>query len=180
VDPAANVETDDAQNREILSGQAAALCFDGDMLTPASVPSKGTCSGVDRFDEVLSVSGYEQGAARVVLTQRRRPQGVPGLSIEFYGRHSDNRWVEALRLDSFPGEVHYHWFHTDGTFGVVDIDEGDGTPTSTLSTFLAEHGRKLLSDSGFFPAEFGSHLDPALAHVREALARMSDQGPSGS
>jgi hypothetical protein len=131
------------------------------------------------FDEVLSLSGYEQGAARVVLTQRRRSQGKRGLSIEFYGRQSDNRWVEALRLDSFPGEVHYHWFRTDGTSGVVDIEDGGGTATSNLSAFLAEHGRELLSESGFFPAEFDSHLDPALEHIRMVLARMTDQGRSG-
>lgn len=126
------------------------------------------------------MSGYEQGAARVVLTERRRPKGVPGLSIEFYGRQSDNRWVETLRLDSFPGEVHYHWFHTDGTSGVVDIEDSGGTATSTLSAFLAERGRELLSASGFFPAEFGSHLDPALEHVRETLARVTDSSRSGS
>lgn len=127
------------------------------------------------FDEVLSVSAFEQGAARVVLTQRRRPTGASGLSIEFYGRHSDNRWVETLRLDSFPGETHYHWFHSDGAYGVVDIEGDVGCSATSLVAFLDARCRELLLDSGFFPAEFDSHLDPALEHVRAELAHMTEQ-----
>lgn len=128
------------------------------------------------FDEVLTLSGYEQGAARVVVTERRRPRGAHGLSIEFYGRQSDNRWVEALRVDAFPGEVHYHWFHTDGTSRVCDIEDRGGAVSSTLSAFFAEHGRDLLAESGFYPGDFRSHPDQALDHVLEAMTRLT--GPS--
>lgn len=127
------------------------------------------------FDEILSLRAFEQGAIRVVLSQRRRPEGASGLSIEFYGRQSDNRWVETLRLDVFPGETHYHWFHSDGKSGVVDLEDSFGGPSVSGLSFVNAHCRKLLSDSGFFPAEFDSHLDPALDHVRAALVGMTEQ-----
>lgn len=132
------------------------------------------------FDEVLSLSAFEHGAARVVLSQRRRPQGASGLSVEFYGRQADNRWVETLRLDAFPGETHYHWFHSDGEFGIVELEDSLGRPSSSALSFLDAQCRELLSDSGFFPTEFDSHLDPALEHVCAALAQMTEQSHAQS
>jgi hypothetical protein len=127
------------------------------------------------FDEVLSLSAFEQGATRVVLSQRRRPTGASGLSIEFYGRQPDNRWVETLRLDAFPGETHYHWFHSGGEFGVVELQDSLGGPSISALSFVDARCRGLLSDSGFFPAQFDSHLDPALEYVRAALALVTEQ-----
>lgn len=64
-------------------------------------------------DDVLWLKAFERGPVRVVCSSRAR-NGLAGLSVEFYGRSSRNRWDEAVRFDGYPGDVHVHWFLPDG------------------------------------------------------------------
>ncbi len=74
------------------------------------------------FDDVLWLKAFERGPVRVVCSSRAR-DGLAGLSVEFYGRSSRNRWDEAVRFDGYPGDVHVHWFPPDGRSMAESLDD---------------------------------------------------------
>lgn len=108
------------------------------------------------FDRVTWVRGFESGPLRVVYSRRER-DGRVGFSVEWHGRSERNCWVEAVRVDAYPGDVHVHWFPRDGGSFQRQLEPTVHRPSVLGAVDLAQdftesEVHSLLSECGFADA----------------------------
>lgn len=103
------------------------------------------------FDVVSNLQAFEYGPVRMICATRERPTGEVGLSIELYGRSPRNCWHETLRLDAFPGDVHYHWFGLSSDVREEAIGQSDDVATFGIVApeFVDREAPRLFEAAGF-------------------------------
>ena len=102
---------------------------------------------------VTHLEAMERGPLRVVSSLRGRGDDA-GVCIELYGRSPRNAWFEAVRVDGYLGNVHYHGYSEEGVVieRAISTTTGRDDIVQAVVEFVRTEARTLLTDLGFAPA----------------------------